>query len=410
MTKDNGQNMILVVNCGSSSLKCAVLAGKTYDLVLSGLAECLGTAEARLKFTIKKGSESDKTSTLALSDTGHNGAVMALLDVLKEHDLFDQIEAVGHRVVHGGEKFRASALITPEVLREIEACTPLAPLHNPANLSGIHGAKKFFPDVPHVAVFDTAFHQTMPESAFLYAIPEQFYQKYGVRRYGFHGTSHRFVAERTVDLLGLNPKDHGLIVAHLGNGASATAIVNGRSVDTTMGMTPLEGLVMGTRAGDIDVGAVLHMARSESLDLDGIDRVLNRESGLLGLSGFSNDCRDLEKAAGEGHEGAKRALTVFVHRLARLIGGLAISLTRLDALVFTGGIGENSVFIRRAAVAHLGILGVTLDLAANERAVRGYEGVISRDRAPAVAVVPTNEEWMIAYDTRNVAHASIGRA
>ena len=225
------------MNCGSSSLKCAVLEDKAQKAVLSGLAECLGTAEARLKIAVKKGSAPEETSMLSLPDAGHDGALMALLDVLKTHNLFERIEAVGHRIVHGGEKFRTSALITPGVLSEIEACTPLAPLHNPANLSGIRAAMKFFPGIPHVAVFDTAFHQTMSDTAFLYAVPQRFYQKYGVRRYGFHGTSHRFVAGRTVELLGLSPKDHGLIVAHLGNGASATAIRNGQSVDTTMGMT-----------------------------------------------------------------------------------------------------------------------------------------------------------------------------
>lgn len=400
------QNLVLVINCGSSSLKFAVFAGSSQDPELSGLAECLGSPESRLKYRIHDG----ENQTVALAGPGHDAALASILGILGEQGLLGRVTAVGHRIVHGGERFCASVVITPEVMADIEACTPLAPLHNPANILGVRTAMEALPDVAHVAVFDTAFHQTMPETAFSYAVPERFYRQHGVRRYGFHGTSHRFVSAQTINMLGLNPDDHGIVIAHLGNGASASAILNGRSVDTSMGMTPLEGLVMGTRCGDIDVGAVLHVARCEGLDLDGIDRVLNRESGLLGLSGLSNDCRTLEQAAAEGHVGARLALAVFVHRLARSIGALATSLPRLDAIVFTGGIGENSSLIRRDTVARLGVFGLTLDAAANEAAVRGRAGIISAGNRPVVAVVATNEEWMIASDALALVQSSSGTA
>ncbi|HAQ00796.1 MAG TPA: acetate kinase, partial [Rhodospirillum rubrum] len=245
----------------------------------------------------------------------------------------------------------------------------------------------------------TSFHQTMPRAAFMYALPLRFYAKFGVRRYGFHGTSHRFVAAQAVTLLGLDPEDHGLVIAHLGNGSSATAVLDGRSVDTTMGMTPLEGLVMGTRSGDVDAGALSHIARQTGWSREELDAVLNKESGLLGLSGLSNDCRTLEAAAEDGNDGARLALDVFVHRLARHIGGLAMALPRLDAVVFTGGIGENSSRLRAATLERLKPLGLTLDAAANERCVRGVSGRISQGLFPAAAVIPTDEEWMIAQDT-----------
>jgi acetate kinase len=295
------------------------------------------------------------------------------------------------------------------VIEDIEACSPLAPLHNPPSLLGIRIALARLPDIPHAAVLDTAFHQTMPAEAYLYALPMAQYRAWGVRRYGFHGTSHRFVAREAVPALGLDPADHGLVTAHLGNGASATAVQDGRSVDTSMGMTPLEGLVMGTRCGDIDAGAVLHMMRAEDIDVAGMDAMLNKQSGLIGLSELSNDCRELEAAAAKGHAGAKLALDVFAHRLARCIGGLAMALRRLDAVVFTGGIGENSVRIRAMTLARLRPLGLTLDEAANERMTRGPEGVISVAGAkPLAAVIATNEEWMIACDTAELARRAAG--
>jgi acetate kinase len=313
------------------------------------------------------------------------------------------VAVVGHRVVHGGERFTASALVTSEVLADIEAVSALAPLHGPANLLGIRACMQSLPSVPQVVVFDTAFHQTMPPAAFTYAIPQRFYRDQGVRRYGFHGTSHRYVAREALSVLELDPRDHGLVIAHLGNGASATAVSNGLSVDTTMGMTPLEGLVMGTRSGDIDFGAVAHIARTTNLGLDDLDAVLNKQSGLLGISELSSDCRTLEQAAKTGHAGALLALDVFVHRLARHIGGLAASLNRFDALVFTGGIGENSALVRAKTIEHLRVFGFTLDGDANERMVGGRSGHISSSRQPIAAVIPTDEEGLIANDAASIA-------
>lgn len=387
-------NMTLVINCGSSSLKFVVFAPASRAPVLSGLAECLGHPDARI--TYKNGTT---PRTRNLDADGHGAALAALLEILDEADMLDPIRAIGHRVVHGGERFKQSALITPDVLADIEACSTLAPLHNPANALGIRTALEKMPNVPQVAVFDTAFHQTMPPEAFLYGLPLAYYRDYGIRRYGFHGTSHRYVAEETVNILGLNPNDHGIVIAHLGNGASATAVLNGKSVDTTMGMTPLEGLIMGTRCGDVDPGALTHLAEQAGLDAKQMNAVLNKHSGLLGLSELSNDCRILEEAASEGHEGAQLALKVFAHRLARHIGGLAMSLPRLDALVFTGGIGENSATMRSMTMLRLRPLGIEADENANRAIVRGKKGIISSRTDPAVLILPTNEEWMIARDT-----------
>ncbi|HVI50165.1 MAG TPA: acetate kinase [Candidatus Sulfotelmatobacter sp.] len=387
-------NMTLVINCGSSSLKFAVFEAAARAPSLSGLAECLGEPEARI--TYKNGGA---PRTLPLGPNGHGSALDTLIDILDDHHKLEPVRAVGHRVVHGGERFKQSALITPSVLTDIESCNGLAPLHNPANVLGIRTALEKLPTVPQVAVFDTAFHQTMPPEAYLYGLPQTYYRDFGIRRYGFHGSSHRYVAEETLNVLGLDPADHGLVIAHLGNGASATAVLNGQSVDTTMGMTPLEGLIMGTRCGDVDAGAVAFLAREAGLNPKEMDAVLNKRSGLLGLSELSNDCRILEAAAKDGHEGAMLALKVFAHRLARHIGGLSMSLPRLDAVVFTGGIGENSAMIRSMTMQRLRPLGVELDEAANRAMVRGQSGLISRRRAPAALVLPTNEEWMIARDT-----------
>lgn len=389
---------ILVINCGSSSLKFALQPVGSREPLLSGLAECLGLAESRIIFKSAEGKD-----TQSLSGGSHAEAVSALTDYLKQRGLLDQVVAVGHRVVHGGERFAESVLIDDEVLAAIEACGALAPLHNPANVLGIRVAQQLLPSLPQVAVFDTAFHQTMPAEAYLYALPKRCYTDYGVRRYGFHGTSHRYVSAEAVRELGLNPADHGVIVAHLGNGASATAVKNGHSVDTTMGMTPLEGLVMGTRSGDVDVAAVTYIARKEGLDLDGIDNLLNKHSGLLGVSGLSSDCRALEEAAAAGNADAQQALALFAHRLARHIGGLVASLERFDALVFTGGIGENSSLLRRMTVERLKAFGLKLDDAANDAAIRGNTGRIDAGQGPALLVVATNEEWMIASDTAHLA-------
>jgi acetate kinase len=390
--------LILVVNCGSSSLKFALYAVGSRQPRLVGLAERLGCAEATIRFDI--GGERRRAQ---LDGSDHAAALAALLAELATQGWLEQVRAVGHRVVHGGERFTASALITPEVIAGIDACSPLAPLHNPANLIGIRATIQGLPGIPQVAVFDTAFHQTMPPAAYLYALPRRYQRELGVRRYGFHGTSHRYVAGAAVELLGLDPQDHGLVIAHLGNGGSATAVHNGASVDTTMGLTPLEGLVMGTRSGDVDFGALCYIARHAGLDLSGLDAMVNQESGLLGLSELSNDCRTLEAAAAEGHPGARDALDVFVHRLAGNIGRLATTLPRLDAVVFTGGIGENSATVRARTVARLAPLGLYLDAKANDSVRGGMSGIISLSPQPAAVVVPTDEEWMIARDTLSLA-------
>lgn len=393
--------LILVINCGSSSLKFKVLPVDGSSSVVHGLAECLGLADSRL--VMEYGS--DKI-ILPLEVGAHRAALAALFRQLDADGLLERIAVVGHRVVHGGERFIDSALITDEVIHDIEAVSGLAPLHNPANLLGIRICLARLPTVPQIAVFDTAFHQTMPSAAFTYAIPQRFYQQYGVRRYGFHGTSHRYVSGEAVRRLGLAPHDHGLIVAHLGNGASATCVLNGRSVDTSMGLTPLEGLVMGTRCGDIDFGAAVHMARVEGLDLNAMDQLLNKHSGLIGLSAFSSDCRTLEEAADRGHTGALLALDVFVHRLARHVGALATSIPRFDALIFTGGIGENSARIRAMTLRRLGVFGFTLDDAANRQIVCGQAGRIDAGNGPFTWVIPTDEEGMIARDAARLAGLS----
>jgi acetate kinase len=393
----HASELVLVINSGSSSLKFAVIPALGGKPLVTGLAECLGLPDARL---VVKSTEAKTESSL---DGGaHDAALATILRHLDAVKLLNRVAVVGHRVVHGGERFTASALVTPEVLADIEAVSTLAPLHGPANLLGIVACMKSLPSVPQVVVFDTAFHQTMPPAAFTYAIPQRLYRDQGVRRYGFHGTSHRYVAGQAVGLLELDPRDHGLVIAHLGNGASATAVRNGLSVDTTMGMTPLEGLVMGTRSGDIDFGAVAHIARTTNVGLDELDTMLNKQSGLLGISELSSDCRTLEQAAKEGHAGAILAIDVFVHRLARHIGGLAASLNRFDALVFTGGIGENSALVRAKTIEHLRAFGFTLDGDANERMFGGRTGRISSSHGPIAAVIATDEEGLIANDAATI--------
>jgi acetate kinase len=389
------RSLVLVVNCGSSSVKFGVFAGSGRDPLLSALAENLGQPESRL--VVK---EKGEKSEMSLDGGSHDVALKKLLGILDGKGWLSSVVAVGHRVVHGGERFFESTLVDDDALRDIDALSRIAPLHNPANALGIRTAMAALPSVPHVAVFDTAFHATMPQAAYTYAIPQDYYRNLAIRRYGFHGTSHRYVAMEAVELLGLDPADHGLVIAHLGNGASATAVLNGHSVDTSMGFTPLEGLVMGTRSGDIDPAALFHIAREDGLTIDDLDTLLNRKSGLLGISGLSNDCRTLESAAKDGHEGAKLALDVFAHRLARYIGGLVTSLHRLDAVIFTGGIGENSATMRKATIDRLQVLGITLDEDLNGQMFGGRSGVISAAASkPAAAVIATNEEWMIASDT-----------
>jgi len=309
-------------------------------------------------------------------------------------------------VVHGGSRFSASTRLTPEVIAQIEACIPLGPLHNPPNLVGIRLAQELLPHCPQVAVFDTAFHQSIPPRAYTYPVPLEWLEQHQVRRYGFHGTSHRYVAARAQAMLGLGPAQGALLTAHLGNGCSATAVLDGKSVDTTMGLTPLEGLVMGTRSGSVDPALIDHVARATAQPHDTVLDALNRRSGLLGLSGLSNDLRTLERAAAEGHARAKLAIEVFCFVLARQLAGLMVSLGRLDALVFTGGIGENSTLVRQVVLDHLRFLGLTLDPELNERAVRGAAGRITTSSAPVALVVPTNEELMIARDTAQLVSPS----
>ncbi|WP_189066019.1 acetate kinase [Deinococcus seoulensis] len=387
----------LVLNCGSSSVKFALLDVRSGAVGLSGLAERLGSGDASARLDLPGGRRS-----VALPGGTYAEAFAVIAGALDELGVRGDVGAVGHRVVHGGERFSEPALITPEVLDAVRACVPLAPLHNPANIAGIEAARAAFPHLPQVAVFDTAFHQSMPEVAFRYAVPEAWYRQHGVRRYGFHGTSHAFVAAEAAQVLDRPLEDLNLVTAHLGNGCSVCAVAGGRSVDTSMGLTPLEGLVMGTRSGDVDPGLHDFIARQAGLSLSEVTAALNRESGLLGLSGLSNDMRELEEAAARGHAGARLAVEAFVYRLAKQMAGMAVALGRVDALVFTGGIGENSAAVRGAVLARLGVLGAAVDPALNARAVRGESGLISPEGSLPALVINTNEELMIARQTQDV--------
>ena len=388
--------LILVLNCGSSSLKGAVVNKDNGDVLLSCLAEKLNLPDAYITFKINGNKE-----RVELSDApNHTGAVGALLQELKKHGLDSRIGAIGHRVVSAGEEYSESVLIDGKVIDAIERCIPLAPLHNPANLLGIRAAQEIFKGLPNVAVFDTAYHQTMPEHAYTYAIPRKYYRELHLRRYGFHGTSYRFVADETARFLGKDLKSLRLVIAHLGNGASIAAIKNGQSQDTSMGLTPLEGLVMGTRSGDIDASVYQFLADNTGMGIKEITDVLNKQSGLLGISELSNDCRTIEEEAAKGHEGAKLALEIFTYRLAKYVASMAVAAGGLDVLAFTGGIGENSDVVRAKVLGYCEFLGLKLDNNANLAARFGKAGVITTADSKAVAVViPTNEELMIAQDT-----------
>lgn len=389
---------VLVINCGSSSIKFALVSDAADTFPLQGLAERLGSDDAVLHWQ-RDGEKLQQP----IPGADHRVALATLLPLV-EQAAGGVLHGIGHRVVHGGEKFTAAGLITPATLTAIRATSPLAPLHNPANLLGIEAAMAVFPSLPQVAVFDTAFHQTLPEHAYRYALPEALYREHGVRRYGFHGTSHRYVSHRAAELAGLAIGDSSWLSAHLGNGASTCAIVNGQSRDTSMGLTPLEGLVMGTRSGDVDPNLHGHLARTLGWSLEQIDAMLNKDSGLLALSGgLSNDMRSLEQARDLGHAGATLAIEVFCYRLAKSLAAMSCALPRLDGLIFTGGIGENSALIRSKTVAHLGLLGLRLDHEANARCIRGQSGSIHaaphHAGQPRILVVPTNEERQIALDT-----------
>ncbi|MBD1583520.1 acetate kinase [Pseudoalteromonas sp. S16_S37] len=390
---------VLVLNCGSSSLKFAIIDIESGAEVLSGLAECLAEQQPLIKY---KYDGAKQTITLNEGDA-HQVAIARLVELVKHLGLDMQLIAVGHRVVHGGEHFTHSVLITDKVLQAIKQTSTLAPLHNPANLLGIEAAQAAFSTLPQIAVFDTAFHQTMQPQAFLYALPYSLYKNHGIRRYGFHGTSHYYVSAQAHQILGLDKNNSRIVSAHLGNGCSVTAIKNGQSVDTSMGLTPLEGLMMGTRSGDIDPGIFAFLVNQLKYSPTQVDLLLNKQSGLLGISELSNDCRTIEEAAANGHEQAKLALDIFCYRLAKQIAAFAVPLGGLDALIFTGGIGENSDAIRSKVVSQLAFLGLQLDKDKNLAARFGHQGVITSGELPCAIVIPTNEEWVIATDAAAIA-------
>ncbi|MDY0110780.1 MAG: acetate kinase [Candidatus Krumholzibacteria bacterium] len=393
---------ILVINCGSSSLKYQLLDMDREKLLAKGLVERIGLEVG--KHTYQRPEQDTLREELPVAD--HARAIELLLAAVTSpaHGVIgsiDEIVAVGHRVVHAGEKYGGSVLITDDVVAALQECIPLAPLHNPPNIVGIKAARQVLSQVPMVGVFDTAFHQTMPDWAYIYPLPYAFYRDLKIRRYGFHGTSHRYVALRTAQLLERRPDECNLITCHLGNGASVCAIKNGRSVDTSMGFTPLEGLVMGTRCGDIDPAIVGYLSKRLDVSLDEIDRILNKESGIYGITGISSDLRDVEREYAAGNERARLGLEVYCYHIRKYIGAYAVALGRVDAIVFTAGVGENASLIREWACRGLEIIGAELDLF--ENGVRHDEAVISKERSRVkIMVVPTNEELMIARDTRDV--------
>ena len=389
---------VLVINCGSSSLKYQLINSDTEDVLAKGLCERIGI-DGRLVYQ-KAGC--DKEITEAAMPT-HKEAIQMVLDALVNDKTgaiksLSEVNAVGHRIVHGGEKFASSVVITDEVLEAVAQCNDLAPLHNPANLIGINACKELMPGVPMVAVFDTAFHQTMPEKAYLYGLPYEYYENYKVRRYGFHGTSHSFVSKETARFLGMDLENSKIIVCHLGNGASISAVKDGKCVDTSMGLTPLEGLVMGTRSGDIDPAIMEYIAKKENLDIAGVMNVLNKKSGLEGISGLSSDFRDLTAGAKEDNKRAIAAIEVFCYRVAKYVGSYVAAMNGVDAIAFTAGIGENVGLVREKVCSYLGYLGITLDAEANAKS--GDNCVISAaDSKVKVAVIPTNEELAICRET-----------
>ncbi|WP_418358624.1 acetate kinase [Shewanella basaltis] len=388
--------LVLVLNCGSSSLKFAIIDAQSGDEQISGLAECFGLEDSRIKWKFNGGKNEAKLGAF----TAHREAVEFIVNkiLVTQPQLAAQIKAIGHRIVHGGEKFTRSVVITPEVIQGIEDCASLAPLHNPAHLIGIRAAIASFPDLPQVAVFDTAFHQSMPEKAYVYALPYKLYREHGIRRYGMHGTSHLFVSREAAKVLGKDIKDTNVICAHLGNGASVTAIKGGKSVDTSMGLTPLEGLVMGTRCGDLDPSIIFHLVKQLGYTLDEVNNLLNKQSGLLGISELTNDCRGIEEGYQDGHKGATLALDIFCYRLAKYIASYTVPLGRLDAIIFTGGIGENSDLIREKVLNLLEIFNFNVDDTLNKAARFGQQGIITKAGSTVAMVIPTNEEWVIAED------------
>ena len=390
---------VLVINCGSSSLKYQVIDSETEQVLAKGICERIGI-DGRLVYTPAGGEK--EVSDLDMPT--HKQAVQYVIDALTNEKTgviksLDEIGAVGHRLVHGGEKFACSTLITEDVIKAVEECCDLAPLHNPANLIGVRACQELMPNTPQAGVFDTAFHQTMPQEAYMYGVPYEYYEKYKVRKYGFHGTSHSFVSKRMAELLGKPVEDLNIIVCHLGGGASICAVKGGKSVDTSMGLSPLEGLIMGTRSGDIDPSVMEFICKKENMDITGIMEVLNKKSGVQGLSGVSSDFRDLQAGAAEGNERCALAVDVFCYRVVKYIGAYVAAMGGVDAIAFTAGLGENDEIVRRKVVNRLGYLGIKLDDEANNNG-RGKEIAISTpDSKVPVWIVPTNEELAIARET-----------
>lgn len=393
---------ILVLNCGSSSVKYKLLDMTTNEELGSGGVEKIGMKGSFLKHKRKDGQK----VVLKGEILEHQLAVEYILGILtsEKHGAvqsLEEINAVGHRVVHGGEEFNSSVLITDEVIQKIVECIDIAPLHNPPNLAGIYAINELLPSVPQVAVFDTAFHQTMPEHAYMYGIPYSLYTKYGIRRYGFHGTSHRYVSRRACEFLNRDPENTKMITAHIGNGASITAIKDGKSVDTSMGFTPIEGLMMGTRSGDVDLGVVTFLMEKEMIGAASVSTLFNKHSGVLGVSGISSDMRDIENAIAEGNERAKLALDIYEYKIKKYIGSYVAALNGVDVLVFTGGVGENQTGSRQKVCEGLAFMGLKIDPELNK--ARGVETIISTpDSTVTVVVIPTDEEFMIASDTLEI--------
>lgn len=391
---------ILVLNCGSSSIKYKLFEMSDHSVLAQGGVEKIGLPDSFLQVKLPNGEK----VRIEKEMPEHTVGIQLILNTLVDEKIgclknLNEIGAVGHRVVHGGEKFNKSVVITPEVKEMIVKCAELAPLHNPANLKGIDAIEQTLPGVPQVAVFDTAFHQTMPDYAYMYALPYELYEKYAIRRYGFHGTSHRYVSARVCEYLGVDAADKKIVTAHIGNGGSCAAVLNGKSVDTSMGLTPVEGLVMGTRAGDLDLGAATYIMDKEGLTTAEFNNLVNKKSGLLGVSGVSSDARDIDAAIKAGNQRANLAREMFIYRVKKYIGAYAAAMNGIDILVFTGGIGENDAFIRGEVVKGLSFLGMTLDEPKNAGS-RGEEIVISTpDSKVTVCVIPTDEELMIASDT-----------
>ena len=394
---------ILVLNCGSSSVKYKLIDSESSQVLAEGGVEKIGLPDSFLKFKRPDGTK----ETIVTPMPEHKSAVGNILKILTDPkegviSSYAEIGAVGHRVVHGMEKFNKSVLITPEVIEKIKECYTVAPLHNPANMTGIEAVTELLPDVPQVGVFDTAFHQTMPAKAFMYALPYETYTKYGVRRYGFHGTSHRYVSRRACEFLGLPYEEQKIITCHIGNGASITAVQNGESIDTSMGLTPTEGLMMGTRVGDVDPGALVYLAKCMNLDADGLLKLVNKDSGVAGVTELSSDMRDVEDAIAEGNERAKLALDMYEYRILKYIGAYTAVLGGVDVIVFTGGVGENQTITRERVCKQLAYLGIDFDVEANN--CRGKEVLLTRpDSKVRVVVIPTDEELMIARDTAAIA-------